>query len=77
MKEKTSVTLSPEVLAGIDRLAGTKHSRSAVIERVLRQYLRERAQATIQARDLALLNDAADILNLEAEEVLEYQAGNE
>jgi metal-responsive CopG/Arc/MetJ family transcriptional regulator len=77
MKEKTSVTLSPEVLAGIDRLAGTKHSRSAVIERVLRQYLRERAQATVQARDLALLNDAADILNLEAEEVLEYQAGNE
>ncbi|HEY5029669.1 MAG TPA: ribbon-helix-helix protein, CopG family [Candidatus Angelobacter sp.] len=77
MKEKTSVTLSPEVLAGIDRLAGTKHSRSAVIERVLRQYLRERAQATIQARDLALLNDAADSLNLEAEEVLEYQAGDE
>jgi metal-responsive CopG/Arc/MetJ family transcriptional regulator len=77
MKEKTSVTLSPEVLAGIDRLAGTKHSRSAVIERVLRQYLRERAQAAIQARDLALLNDAADSLNLEAEEVLEYQAGDE
>jgi metal-responsive CopG/Arc/MetJ family transcriptional regulator len=77
MKEKTSVTLSPDVLAGIDRLAGTKHSRSAVIERVLRQYLRERAKAAIQARDLALLNDAADSLNLEAAEVLDYQAGNE
>ena len=47
MKEKTSVTLSPEVLAGIDRLAGTKHSRSAVIERVLRKYLREQAKAAI------------------------------
>jgi metal-responsive CopG/Arc/MetJ family transcriptional regulator len=77
MKEKTSVTLSPEVLAGIDRLAGTKHSRSAVIERVLRRYLRERARAAAQARDLALLNDAADNLNVEAAEVLDYQAADE
>lgn len=77
MKEKTSVTLSPEVLAGIDRLAGTKHSRSAVIERVLKRYLRERAQAAAQARDLALLNDAADSLNEEAADVLDYQAGDE
>lgn len=77
MKEKTSVTLSPEVLAGIDRLAGTKHSRSAVIERVLRRYLREKARAATQARDLALLNDAADNLNLEALDVLDYQVGDE
>lgn len=77
MKEKTSVTLSPEVLAGIDRLAGTKHSRSAVIERVLRRYLREKARTATQARDLALLNDAADNLNLEALDVLDYQVGDE
>jgi metal-responsive CopG/Arc/MetJ family transcriptional regulator len=77
MKEKTSVTLSPEVLAGIDRLAGTKHSRSAVIERVLRRYLRERAKAAAEARDLAILNDAADRLNLEAADVLDYQAADE
>jgi len=72
MKEKTSVTLSPEVLAWIESLAGTKHSRSAVIERVLRQYLREHAKA--ESRDLALLNDAADRLNMEAAGVLDYQA---
>jgi len=77
MKEKTSVTLSPEVLAGIDRLAGTKHSRSAVIERVLRKYLREQAKAATEARDLALLNDAADRLNMEAADVLDYQAADE
>jgi len=77
MKEKTSVTLSPEVLAAIDRLAGTKHSRSAVIERVLRQYLREQAKAAAEARDLALLNDAADRLNMEAADVLDYQAPGE
>jgi metal-responsive CopG/Arc/MetJ family transcriptional regulator len=77
MKEKTSVTLAPDVLAGIDRLAGTKHSRSAVIERILRRYLREKARAATQARDLILLNDAADSLNLEAADVLDYQVGNE
>lgn len=77
MKEKTSVTLSPEVLAGIDRLAGKKHSRSAVIERVLSQYLRERAKSAVEARDLALLNEAADRLNIEAADVLDYQAADE
>jgi metal-responsive CopG/Arc/MetJ family transcriptional regulator len=77
MKEKILVTLSPEVLAGIDRLAGTKHSRSAVIERVLRQYLREHAKAAAEARDLALLNDAADRLNMEAADVLDYRAADE
>jgi metal-responsive CopG/Arc/MetJ family transcriptional regulator len=77
MKEKTSITLSSEVLAGIDRLAGSKQSRSAFIERVLRRYLRERARAAAQARDLELINGAADRLNLEAAEVLDYQAGEE
>jgi len=77
MKEKISVTLSSEVLAGIDRLAGTKHSRSAVIGRVLRKYLREHAKASAEARDLALLNDAADRLNMEAAGVLDYQAPDE
>ena len=77
MKEKTSVTLSLEVLAGIDRLAGTKHSRSAVIERVLRKYLREQAKAAAESRDLAILNDAADRLNQEAADVLDYQAADE
>jgi hypothetical protein len=77
MKEKTSVILSPEVLAGIARLAGTKHSRSAVIERVLRKYLREQAKAAAEARDLALLNDAADRLNMEAAGVLDFQAPDE
>jgi len=74
MKEKTSVTLSKDVLAQVDRLAGTKHSRSAFIERVLRKYLRERARAALHARDLQRINRAASRLNREAAEVLEYQA---
>jgi len=74
MKEKTSITLSKDVLAGVDRLAGTEHSRSAIIERVLRRYLRERERAEANARDLERINRAADTLNAEATDVLEYQS---
>jgi len=74
MKEKTSITLSREVLKDIDRLAGRKHSRSAVIENVLRLYLRQRERDRIHAHDLEILNRAADRLNAEAEDTLQYQA---
>jgi metal-responsive CopG/Arc/MetJ family transcriptional regulator len=77
MKEKTSITLSKDVLENVDRLAGSKHSRSAFIERVLRRYMQERAKATVQARDLKRINSAAERLNREAAEVLDYQASGE
>jgi metal-responsive CopG/Arc/MetJ family transcriptional regulator len=73
MKEKTSVTLSKAVLAGIDRLAGSKQSRSAFIEAVLAQYLRQQTRAQVEARDLELINKHADELNEEVEDVLRYQ----
>jgi metal-responsive CopG/Arc/MetJ family transcriptional regulator len=74
MKEKTSITLSTDVLSGIDRLAGSKHSRSAFIEGVLRRYLRERARQAVEARDLEKINTAAERLNSEAADVMEYQS---
>jgi len=74
MKEKTSITLSKEVLTGIDRITGAKQSRSAFIEAVLREYLRARTRAQIEARDLELLNRAADELAPEVEDVLRYQS---
>jgi metal-responsive CopG/Arc/MetJ family transcriptional regulator len=74
MKEKTSITLSREVLSGIDRLAGSKSSRSALIEHVLRLYLRQQERARIDAHDLEILNRAADRLNAEVEDVLKDQA---
>ena len=77
MKEKTSITLSKDVLTRIDRLAGSKHSRSAFIEAVLTQYLRRRARAQAEARDLELLNRSADELSAEVEDVLRYQALDE
>jgi metal-responsive CopG/Arc/MetJ family transcriptional regulator len=73
MKEKTSITLSKEVLTGIDRIAGSKQSRSAFIEAVLRQYLRKQARALVEARDLELINKAAGELNAEIDDVLRYQ----
>jgi len=77
MKVRTSITLSEDVLESIDRLAGSKHSRSALIERVLRRYLRDRAKSALQARDLERINQAADRLNREAAEVLDYQTSEE
>jgi metal-responsive CopG/Arc/MetJ family transcriptional regulator len=77
MKQKTSVTLSKDVLKDVDRLAGSKYSRSAFIERVLRRYLRDRAKVALEAQDLERLNNGADRLNREAAEILEYQASEE
>jgi metal-responsive CopG/Arc/MetJ family transcriptional regulator len=77
MKEKTSITLSKEILSGIDRIAGSKQSRSAFIEGVLAQYLRKQKRAQIEARDLELINRAADELNAEVEDVLRYQPTEE
>jgi hypothetical protein len=74
MKERTSITLSSDVLAKVDRLAGSNHSRSAVIEHILRLHFRERSLRKIHARDLKRINAAATRLNSEAEDVLTYQA---
>ena len=74
MKEKTSITLSSDVLAQIDRTAGSKASRSAFIENVLREYFKAKVRAAINARDLELINANADYLNREMEDVLQYQA---
>ncbi|HEY6303690.1 MAG TPA: ribbon-helix-helix protein, CopG family [Terriglobales bacterium] len=76
MKEKTSITLSRDLLTGIDRLAGSDCSRSAFIERVLRRYLREHVRAQTNARDLERINRAAERLNPEAADVL-YQAAED
>lgn len=74
MKQKTSVTLSEDVLQELAKHAGSRESRSAYIERVLRQHFRRKERAAQQERDIARINAAADRLNAEAQDVLEYQA---
>jgi metal-responsive CopG/Arc/MetJ family transcriptional regulator len=73
MKTKTSVTLSADVVAAVDELAGPGGSRSAVIERILRQFVRRRQRAASEARDLAILNRHSERLNAEAADVFKYQ----
>lgn len=72
MKVKTSITLSEDLLDALDRAVGDG-SRSALIEKVLRSYLRERALEAEQQRDRALIDARADEMNAEALDVLELQ----
>jgi hypothetical protein len=72
-KIKTSLTLSREVIRGIDRVAGRHRSRSSLVDAVLSGYLARRERAEMNARDLELLNRHADELNAEAEDVLGFQ----
>ncbi|MFN0146140.1 MAG: hypothetical protein ACKVT1_06485 [Dehalococcoidia bacterium] len=74
MKVKTSVTLSPELLAAIDRSCGGKASRSAFLERVAWESIRKAERAARDARDIAIINANAGRLNREAEDVLSMQA---
>jgi metal-responsive CopG/Arc/MetJ family transcriptional regulator len=77
VKEKTSITLSADLLSEVDQLAGRKSSRSAFIEFVLRHYIQEKRRAQIHAQDLERINSAADQLNSESADVLDYQASDD
>jgi predicted transcriptional regulator len=72
MKKKISTMLSSNVLARVDQLAGSKHSRSVVIERAIRSYWRQQARTVAEVDELELINNAADQLNIEVADVLEY-----
>jgi len=73
MKAKTSITLSMQLLVKIDRKIGEGASRSAYIEKVLRDHLRDEEREAAGQRDLELINANADYLNREMEEVLKDQ----
>lgn len=74
MKEKTSITLSKEVIGEIDRMAGSDQSRSAFIEAALRKYMVDRARAERDKRELELINRNVSQLNRDALDTLDYQA---
>ena len=62
-KMKTSLTLSREVVRGIDR-----------VDDVLRGYLSHRERAAANARDAEKINRFADELSGEMQDVLAYQS---
>ena len=73
MKVKTSITLSEELIRQIDALSNQYGTRSALIERAVRDFLATAAQRQREARDLEILNRRAEALNAEALDVLSYQ----
>jgi metal-responsive CopG/Arc/MetJ family transcriptional regulator len=73
MKVKTSITLSEDVARQIDRVTRKGESRSRTIERLLREGLEKRRRAEADRRELAAINEHAEELNAEAEDVLAYQ----
>ena len=73
MKAKTSLTLSEDLIARIDRLAGPKISRSAYIEQILRDFVDGRAQARKDARETAAINRQAAQRNAEMSDALSFQ----
>lgn len=50
MERKISIAISRDVLSRLDRLARQKESRSALVERLLREYLRDRRRDALNAR---------------------------
>jgi metal-responsive CopG/Arc/MetJ family transcriptional regulator len=74
MRVKTSVTIDEEVLRAIDRAALQGRSRSRIIEDAARDYLARQARVARDRRDREILDQKADALNAEMEDVLSYQA---
>ena len=73
MKVKTSITLSEEILEKIDEMTKKRGKRSAFIEQAVRTYIEQKQRKLRDKRDQEILNQHADRLNKEADDVLSYQ----
>ncbi len=74
MKVKTSITLSEDLLEGVDQRAKQqKKTRSDFIETAVWAFIKQLIRDEQNARDLEINNRRADFLNGEAADVLEYQ----
>ncbi len=74
MKVKTSVTLSEELLQAIDARTGERKNRSDFLETAAWSYLSAQERVERSARELALINQNADWLNAEQDDVMLDQA---
>ena len=73
MKIKTSITLSDELLKAIDTYGKAYKNRSDFIERATWTFIGQIIRNRQNARDVELINQNADRLNAEADDVLTYQ----
>ena len=74
MRTKTSVSLSGDLLAEIDRVAGRDANRSEFLEKAAWDRIALLKRLRREARDIRILDRRARTLNSEALDVLEYQA---
>lgn len=75
MKVKTSITLDSDALEDVDGLAshlGT--SRSALVERALREFVARWRRLERERKDREILDAVADELDQEARDALAFQA---
>ena len=72
-KTKVSISVSADLLAAADELAG-KSRRSELFERSVRSLVRRVVRRARHERELALLNQHAESLNAAAAETLEFQS---
>jgi metal-responsive CopG/Arc/MetJ family transcriptional regulator len=75
MREKTSVSLTKELLVEITRVAGKKSNRSEFLEAAAWDRVSLLRRRRREARDRVILDRRSKSLNTEALDVLEYQAG--
>jgi len=75
MREKTSVSLTTELLREIGRVVGENANRSEFLEAAAWDRISVLKRLRREARDRAILNRRSKSLNAEAVDVLEYQAG--
>ena len=74
LRIKTSVRLSEELLMAIDHHTQQyKKSRSDFIEMALWTFIRQLIRDELNMKDLDIINQRADYLNQEADDVLSYQ----
>jgi metal-responsive CopG/Arc/MetJ family transcriptional regulator len=70
VRVKTSITLPKELLGKLDRV---DKNRSALLERAARSYLLQLERQARDLRDIEIIDRAAERLNRETMETLDYQ----
>ncbi len=73
MKVKVSITITDEVFKAIDLHIKEYKSRSKFIETAVRRLITQLARKKVEQRDFEIINQHADSLNAEVEDVLTYQ----
>ncbi len=77
MKRKISITLSEELLVAMSQFSRFHKNRSDFIESAVRHFIACLNRTEQNSRDLDMINQYADELNAEAEDVLHYQLMNQ